>query len=64
MYAANGEQIVSIAAINSPDRTIWKTFQGVSGYNPGDYNMNGSTNPVDESVWKNNQNRTSGVIFY
>jgi hypothetical protein len=64
MYTANGEQTLSIQAINSLDRSLWKSFQGTFGYGPGDYDLNGATNPVDETKWKNNQNRTSGVIFY
>jgi hypothetical protein len=64
MYAANGEQISSIAAINSTDHTVWKTLQGLLGYYPSDYNMNVVTNSADESVWKINQNRTTAVIFY
>jgi hypothetical protein len=64
MFAANGEQVNSIVAINSADRTLWKNWQSFLGYNPGDYDMNVATNSIDETVWKINQNRTSGVIFY
>jgi hypothetical protein len=64
MYAANGDQTASIAAINSTDHTVWKQLQGLLGYYPSDYNMNVSTNSTDESVWKVNQNRTTAVIFY
>jgi len=65
MHAANGEQTTSIAAISSTDRTIWKAFQNEYGYNIGDYNMSAFTESAgDESLWKLNQNRTSGIIFY
>ncbi len=64
MFAANGEQVLSIAAINSTDRTLWKVWQGFLGYSPGDFDLNTMTNSADETVWKNNQNRTSGIIFY
>jgi hypothetical protein len=64
MFAANGEQLTSIQAINSPDRTTWKVWQNFLGYSPGDYNMDVSTNSQDENIWKENQNRTTGVIFY
>ncbi len=64
MHAANGDQLVFIAAINSQDRTTWRILQNVLGYSIGDYNMNVSTNSADETVWKNNQNRSSGIIFY
>ena len=64
MFAANGDQTASIAAINSTDHTVWKQLQGLLGYYPSDYNMNVATNSPDESVWKENQNRTTAVIFY
>jgi len=64
MHAANGEQITSISAISSPDRTTWRLLQGVLGYSVGDYNMSAVVTPPDETAWKNNQNKTSGVIFY
>ena len=64
LFAANGEQISTIPAIASQDRTTWRTLQNVLGYSLGDYNMNVSTNSVDETIWKNNQNVTSGVTFY
>ena len=63
MHAANGEQVTSRAAISSPDRTTWRLLQNTLGYSIGDYNMNVSTNSGDETIWKNNQNRTSGIIF-
>jgi len=64
MFTGNGEQISSIAAINSFDRTLWKVWQGYNGYSPGDFIMNGLTDSFDETAWKNNQNRTSGIVFY
>jgi hypothetical protein len=64
MIAANGDQVLSISSINSTDRTLWITYQGLSGYYPSDYNMNGNSNSVDETLWKINQNKTSGIIFY
>ncbi|HXR79443.1 MAG TPA: hypothetical protein VN763_00925, partial [Saprospiraceae bacterium] len=64
MFTGNGEQITSISAISSPDRTTWKVWQGFNSYNPGDYIMTGFTDSGDETAWKNNQNRTSGVVFY
>jgi nitrous oxidase accessory protein NosD len=64
MLKANGEQISSISAISSPDRTTWRVLQNALGYSIGDYNMNASTTSGDETDWKNNQNKTSGIIFY
>ncbi|MBK8832278.1 MAG: hypothetical protein IPN60_15760 [Saprospiraceae bacterium] len=64
MHAANGEQITSRLAISSPDRTTWRLLQGVLGYSVGDFNMNSVVTPPDETVWKNNQNKTTGVSFY
>jgi hypothetical protein len=64
MFAGNGEQISSIQAINSSDRTLWKIWQGWHGYSPGDFNMSGLTGSEDETMWKNNQNKTTGVVFY
>jgi hypothetical protein len=64
MHAANGEQTISIAAINSLDLTLWKTLQNIIGYAAGDYNMDVTANSQDETIWKFNQNLTSGVIFY
>ena len=64
MFDSNGEQIQSIVAINSADRTLWVQWQGYSGYSPGDYDLNAFTDSFDETVWKNNQNRTTGVVFY
>jgi len=64
MFGANGEQVTSIATINSPDRTRWRSQQGMTGYLKGDYDLNRSVNSADETVWKINQNKTSGVIFY
>jgi len=64
MHTANGEQIASIPSISSPDRTTWRLLQGALGYSVGDYNMNAATTPPDETLWKNNQNKTSGIIFY
>jgi len=64
MFTGSGEQITSISAISSPDRTTWKVWQGFNSYNPGDYIMTGFTDSGDETAWKNNQNRTSGVVFY
>jgi hypothetical protein len=64
MFAGNGDQVNSIPAINSFDRTTWKIFQNSLGYFPGDHDMNINVNSVDETIWKFNQNRTSGIIFY
>jgi hypothetical protein len=64
MYAANGEQVVNAATIESGDRTLWRSQQNLLGYRKGDYNMNVSTGSEDESVWKGNQNKSSGIIFY
>ncbi|HZV70501.1 MAG TPA: NosD domain-containing protein [Saprospiraceae bacterium] len=65
MHAANGEQVTSIAAISSGDLTTWRTYQNTYGYSIGDYNMSAFTESAgDESLWKANQNRTSGIIFY
>ncbi len=64
MYAANGEQVNNIAGIDSQDRTRWRILQNVIGYSLGDYNMNITTSSEDETVWKFNQNKTSGIIFY
>jgi hypothetical protein len=64
MHAGNGEQITSIAAINSFDRTTWKVWQGFNGYGPGDFILDGFTDGFDETAWKNNQNRTSAITFY
>jgi hypothetical protein len=64
MFTANGEQVNSIKVISSPDRTVWSQQQGQIGYKKGDHNMNISVNSADETLWKNNQNKTSGVVFY
>ena len=64
MHAGNGDQLANIASINSQDRTTWRILQNALGYSVGDYNMDVSTNSADETVWKNNQNRASGIIFY
>ncbi|HXR80012.1 MAG TPA: hypothetical protein VN763_03795, partial [Saprospiraceae bacterium] len=64
MYSGNGEQAASISAINSLDRTVWKSMQGTHGYNNGDFDLNAFTDGFDETLWKNNQNRTTGVVFY
>jgi hypothetical protein len=64
MFSSNGEQIGSIQAINSLDRTLWKIMQGTHGYNQGDFDLNAFTDGFDETLWKNNQNRTTGVVFY
>jgi hypothetical protein len=64
MYSGNGEQAGSILAINSLDRTVWKSMQGLHGYNNGDFDLNAFTDGFDETLWKNNQNKTTGVVFY
>lgn len=65
MHAANGEQVTSIASISSSDRTTWRAFQNAYGYNIGDYDMSSFTESAgDEFLWKGNQNKTSGIIFY
>jgi hypothetical protein len=64
MFAGNGDQTLSINAINSPDLTIWRSTQGNLGYSKADYNMNSTVESDDETKWKNNQNKTSGVVYY
>jgi hypothetical protein len=64
MFAGNGEQVLSVASISSPDLTQWRSHQNSIGYKKGDFNMDVITNSVDETRWKTNQNRTSGVNFY
>ena len=63
MHAANGEQISSRPAISSADRTTWRLLQNALGYSIGDYNMNSAVNSNDETVWKFNQNKSTGIIF-
>ena len=64
MFGANGEQISSITAINSLDRALWRNMQGVFGYSLGDFNLSTHAGSEDEDIWKSNQNRTTGVVFY
>jgi hypothetical protein len=64
MLAANGEQVNTIPAIVSQDRTAWRELQNLLGYSIGDYDLDVSTDSGDETIWKINQNGTSGVIFY
>ncbi len=64
MLAANGDQVSSIKVISSPDRTIWSQQQSSSGYKKADHDLNISVNSADETLWKLNQNKTTGVIFY
>lgn len=64
MFAANGEQDMTIPAVASQDRTTWRVLQNALGYSVGDYNLNASTTSFDETVWKFNQNTSSGVTFY
>jgi hypothetical protein len=64
MFAANGEQVNSINVISSADRTLWGQQQGQVGYKKGDFTLNISVNSDDETIWKNNQNKSTGVIFY
>jgi hypothetical protein len=64
MFAADGDQIASLGAISSHDRTKWINLQNILGYSVGDYNMDVSVSSLDETVWKLNQNSTSAVIFY
>ena len=64
MYAANGEQLVDIASINSGDQTIWKDDQNSINYLFGDFNLNVVANSEDETIWKTNQNKTSAVTYY
>ncbi|MEL7161700.1 MAG: hypothetical protein AAFN92_13150, partial [Bacteroidota bacterium] len=63
MFAGNGDQTTSRNSINSSDRTLWRNFQGFRGYNPGDHSNTGVTGSGDETIWKNNQNKTSGIRF-
>lgn len=64
MHTSNGEQDLFIAAITSNDGTTWRMLQNALGYSVGDYNMNVITNSFDETKWKENQNKTSGITFY
>lgn len=64
MFAANGDQVTNIAGIDSPDRTKWRILQNYIGYSVGDHNLNVTATSQDETIWKLNQNTTSGVIFY
>ena len=63
MFCSNGEQENSIRSINSLDRTVWRVLQNMLGYSIGDHDMDASTNSEDETKWKNNQNKTTGVTF-
>jgi hypothetical protein len=64
MNSGNAEQTGGIASINSADRTVWKIEQGNLGYYPSDFDLNISVNSLDENLWKDNQNKTSGILFY
>jgi hypothetical protein len=64
MLAANCEQVNSIQAINSTDRTLWKAEQNKLGYYRGDHDLDISVDSQDETIWKHNQNKTTGVVFY
>jgi len=61
MFSSNGEQEASRPSINSADRTTWGQLQNKIGYYLGDYDLNAVTNSIDETLWKNNQNTTTGV---
>ncbi len=63
MHQGNGEQITSRSAISSPDRTTWRLLQNALGYGVGDFNMDVSTDSDDETQWKGNQNKTTGILF-
>lgn len=67
MHAANGSQSAfpsSIGAINNEENTLWIIFQNALGYHNADFDMNFSVNNNDFTIWTNNQNKTSGIIFY
>ena len=64
MLAGNGEQVNTARVISSPDLTLWSQQQGTSGYKKADHNLNISVNSADETIWKTNQNKSTGVIFY
>ncbi|MEP6793283.1 MAG: hypothetical protein ABJB16_03080, partial [Saprospiraceae bacterium] len=64
MYASNGDQVLSRPAISSGDRTNWRAVQGYLGYSKGDFNMNVVAGSEDETIWKINQNTSTGIIFY
>ncbi len=63
MHAANGEQISSRSAISSADRTTWRLLQNALGYGIGDFNMDVFTDSEDETMWKFNQNKSTGITF-
>jgi hypothetical protein len=63
MIAGNGDQLASIQAINSVDRSVWSGEQGLLGYKRSDFDLNASTNSADESIWTNNQNKTTAIPF-
>jgi len=63
MHQGNGEQVTSRSAISSPDRTTWRLLQNALGYGVGDYNMDAAVNSNDETVWKFNQNKSTGITF-
>ncbi|MEM9834990.1 MAG: LamG-like jellyroll fold domain-containing protein [Bacteroidota bacterium] len=63
MLLGNTEQGGARISINSADLTRWRSEQNNGGYFNGDINLNGAVNGIDETAWKNNQNRTSGIPF-
>jgi hypothetical protein len=64
MHQGNGHQSGTITSINSVDWTLWRSLQGVYGYQPGDFDMEVRVNSIDDSAWKVNQGKSSGIIFY
>ncbi len=65
LYSANGDQTQherSDTDINFDDRTFWFLDLGTTGkYRKGDFNMNGSTDNADESLWKLNNRKFTTV---
>jgi hypothetical protein len=61
MFSANSEQEFSRISINSIDRTEWRLDQNNLGYYKADHDLNKAADSNDETLWKTNQNRTSGV---
>ncbi|SEQ54652.1 HYR domain-containing protein [Neolewinella agarilytica] len=63
MFSGNAEQVSSRVGINSADRTTWSILQNLRGYYLGDFDQSSQVESNDETQWKNNQNKTSGIRF-
>lgn len=63
MFTGNADQIASRVGINSADRTAWRILQNLRGYYFGDFDQSLQVESNDETLWKNNQNKTSGIRF-